>query len=106
MPKYLFHGSYTTEGLKGLLKDGGSKRREVVDRLIKGMGGTLEAFYYAFGDDDIYSIVDLPDHVSTTAVSLAVNSAGTFKGKTAVLMTPEEVDQATKKTVEYSPPGQ
>ena len=106
MPKYLFHGSYTTEGLKGLLKDGGSKRREVVEQLTKGMGGTLEAFYYAFGDDDIYVIVDLPDNVTTTAVSLAVNAAGAFRGKTTILMTPEDVDEAAKKTVDYRPPGQ
>jgi uncharacterized protein with GYD domain len=105
MPKYLFHGSYSTEGLKGLLKDGGSKRQEVVDQLIKGMGGTLEAFYYAFGDEDIYAIVDLPDNVATTAVSLAINAAGAFSGKTTVLLTPEEIDQATKQTVDYSPPG-
>jgi len=41
MPKYLFHGSYTAEGVKGLLKDGGSKRRAVVEQLIKDQGGTL-----------------------------------------------------------------
>ena len=106
MPKYLAHASYTVDGLKGLLKDGGSKRREVVDQAIKGMGGTLEAFYYAFGDDDIYAIVDLPDNVATTAFSFAINAGGAFKGKTVVLLTPEEIDQATEKTVDYRPPGQ
>ncbi len=106
MPKYLAHASYTVEGLKGLLKDGGSKRREVVAQLAKGLGGTLEAFYYAFGDDDIFAIVDLPDNVSATATSLVINAAGAAKMKLTVLLTPEEVDQATKKTVDYRPPGQ
>ena len=106
MPKYLAHASYTVEGLKGLLKDGGSKRREVVEQLAKGLGGTLEAFYYAFGDDDVFAIFDLPDNVSATAVSLAINAAGGATVKITVLLTPEEVDQAVKKSVDYRPPGQ
>ncbi len=106
MPKYLAHASYTVEGLKGLLKDGGSKRREAVAQLTKGLGGTLEAFYYAFGDDDIFAIIDLPDNVSATAASLVVNTSGAAKVKITVLLTPEEVDQATKTSVDYRPPGQ
>ena len=106
MPKYLAHASYTVEGLKGLLKDGGTKRREVIEQLAKGLGGTLEAFYYAFGDDDVFAILDFPDNVSAMAVSMAINASGGATVKTTVLITPEEVDQATKKTVDYRPPGQ
>ncbi len=106
MPKYLAHASYTVEGLKGLLKDGGTKRREVVDQLAKSLGGKLEAFYYAFGDDDLFVIFDFPDNISATTASLLVNASGAAKVKVTVLLTPEEVDQATKKTVDYSPPGQ
>ena len=106
MPKYLFQGAYMGEGLKGLLKEGGSKRRETVEQTLKGMGGTLEAFYYAFGEDDVFAIVDLPDNVSTTAFALIVNASGAVKVKTTVLLTPEEVDQATKKSIDYRPPGQ
>ncbi len=106
MPKYLFQGSYTEQGLKGLLKEGGSKRRDTVEQLVKAMGGTLEVFYYAFGEDDFFIISDMPDNVDTTAVSLAVNATGAVKARVTVLITPEEVDQATKKTVNYRPPGQ
>ena len=106
MPKYLAHASYTVEGLKGLLKDGGTKRREVIEQLAKGLGGTLEAFYYAFGDDDVFAILDFPDNVSARAVSMAINATGGATVKTTVLITPEEVDQATTKTVDYRPPGQ
>lgn len=106
MPKYLAHASYTLEGLKGLLKDGGSKRREVVEQLFKGLGGKLEAFYYAFGDDDVFVIFDLPDNVSATAASLVINATGAAKVKITVLLTPEEIDQATKTSVNYRPPGQ
>ena len=106
MAKYLFQGSYTEEGLKGLLEEGGSKRREAAEQVIKSVGGTLEAYYFAFGDNDFYVIVDMPDNVSTTAVSLVVNVSGAVNVKTVVLLTPEEVDQAVKKTVDYRPPGQ
>jgi uncharacterized protein with GYD domain len=106
MPKYLYQASYTDEGLKGLLKEGGSKRREATERAIKGLGGTMEAYYFAFGDFDACAIVDLPDNVSSSALSLIVNASGTSKVKTIVLLTPEEVDQATKKSVDYRPPGQ
>ncbi len=106
MPKFLFQGSYTEEGLRGLLEEGGSKRREAAEQVVKSVGGTLEAFYFAFGDNDFYVIVDAPDNVSITAASLVVNVSGAVKIKTTVLLTPEEVDQAVKKTVDYRPPGQ
>jgi uncharacterized protein with GYD domain len=105
MPKYLFQASYVGEGLKGLLREGGSKRRETVGQTIKGMGGTLECFFYAFGEDDVFAIADLPDNVSTAALALLINASGAVKLKTTVLMTPEEVDQATKKSIDYRPPG-
>jgi len=106
MPKYLFDASYTQQGLEGLLKEGGSSRREAVARSIEDLGGTLEAYYYAFGGTDVFVIADLPDNVSAAALSLVANAAGTALVKTIVLITPEEVDQAVKKSVDYRPPGQ
>jgi uncharacterized protein with GYD domain len=105
MPKYLFEASYTVEGLKGLLKDGGSKRREDLKEAVKQLGGSLEAIYFAFGDEDVFSIVDMPDNVSATAIALAITGSGAARIKTVVLLTPEEVDQATKKSVKYRAPG-
>src|SRR5262245_38718526 len=105
MPKYLYEASYTLDGAKGLLKDGGTKRRAAVDTLVKGLGGKVEAFYFAYGENDAYVIVDLPDSATATAVSLAVAASGAVRVKTVVLITPEEVDQAVKKTVSYRPPG-
>ncbi len=104
MAKYLFKASYTAEGTRGLHKEGGSKRRAAVEELVKGLGGRLEAFYYAFGDADAVGIIDVPDHVSAVALSMAVNGAGAAGLKLVVLLTPEEVDQATKKTVRYRSP--
>ena len=109
MPKYLIQGSYTEEGLKGLLKEGGSKRREATEQALKAIGGTLEAYYYAFGDNDFYLIVDLPDNVNATTVVLVANASGAVKNNTTVLITPEEVDQAVDQAAkvagEYRPPG-
>ena len=94
------------EGFKGLMGEGGVKRREAAIRSLESVGGKLEAFYFAFGDNDFYIIVDLPDNVTTTAVSFAGNVSGTFGIKTIVLLTPEEVDEALKKSVDFRPPGQ
>jgi len=105
MPKYLIEASYTTEGAKGLLKDGGTKRRQAAEQAIKSAGGKLEAFYFAFGDRDALIIVDAPDHATIAAASIAVNASGGVHAKTVVLLTPEEMDAAAKKGVKYTPPG-
>ncbi len=106
MPKYLFQANYVGEGVKGLLKEGGSSRRAAVEKAAQSMGGTLEAFYYAFGDTDAYVIVDLPDNATATALALTVNASGVTVVKTTVLMTPEDVDAAVKKSPSYRAPGQ
>ena len=105
MPKYLFEVNYVGDGVKGLLKDGGSKRRAVVEKFFKSLGGSLEAYYYAFGDTDLYIIAEFPTHAAATACALTVTATGTVTVKTTVLLTPEEVDNAGKMTPTYSPPG-
>jgi uncharacterized protein with GYD domain len=105
MPKYMIQASYVGEGLKGLLKEGGTKRQEAVAKVIENMGGKLESFYYAFGDYDVIGIAEMPDNVSAVAFSLMVNASGFINAKSTVLLTPEEIDQATKKSVDYRPPG-
>jgi uncharacterized protein with GYD domain len=105
MAKYLMQANYVGEGLKGLLKEGGSSRRAVVEKIIDSMGGKLEAFYYAFGETDLYGIADMPDNVSTAAFALTIAASGAVTLKTTVLMTPEEIDKAVKKTPSYRPPG-
>ena len=105
MAKYMIQGSYTPDGVKGLSKAGGTARRAFVGDMIKKAGGSMESFYYAFGDSDVYVICDLPDVVSATALSLAVNATGAVSLKTVQLITPEEIDAATKKDIGYKPPG-
>ncbi len=105
MSKYLVKASYTQEGLKGLLKDGGTKRRAAVEQAVQGMGGKLEAFYFAFGETDVYAIADMPDNITAAAISIAVTASGTVRATAIVLITPEEMDQVVKKTISYRPPG-
>ncbi len=105
MPKYLFEASYLSEGINGLLKEGGTRRRAAVDELFKSLGGTLEAYYFAFGDEDVFIIGDLPDNPSAAALAIKVNAAGVTTCKMTALLTPQDVDAAVKKTSRYRPPG-
>jgi uncharacterized protein with GYD domain len=105
MPKYLITASYTADGAKGLIKDGGTKRRQAAEAAFKSVGARMEAFYFAFGENDAVVIVDAPDNASVASASMAINASGAVQTKTVVLLTPEEVDQATKKTATYQPPG-
>ena len=105
MPKYLLQGSYTAEGAKGLLKDGGSKRRAAAKTLIESLGGKIECIYFAFGKTDVIAIVDMPDSASAAAASLAIGASGGLTSRLTVLLTPEEIDQAGKKSASYTPPG-
>ncbi|MGW7363399.1 GYD domain-containing protein [Streptomyces sp. NPDC054841] len=105
MPKYLVQASYTAEGTKGLLAEGGTRRRAAVENEVKSCGGTLEWMYYAFGEADLYCVVDMPDHVSMAASALAARATGTVESKAIVLLSPEDIDAATQKKVDFRPPG-
>jgi uncharacterized protein with GYD domain len=105
MPKYLIEASYSAEGLKGLHKDKSSGRRAAVAKAVEALGGKLEAYYFALGDHDVVTIVELPDTVSATALALTVSGTGLARTKTTVLMTVEETDRALAKKVAYRGPG-
>jgi uncharacterized protein with GYD domain len=100
MPKYLVEAHFTTEGAKGIAKEGGTARRKAITKLMEGAGGKLESYYFAFGGADAFVIADLPDNVTAAALSLAVNKSGAVATKTIVLLTPEEMDQASKKVLD------
>ena len=105
MAKYLLEASYTATGTAGVLKEGGTSRRNVVEKLIQNLGGTMESFYFSFGDKDVYIIADFPSNVDAAAVAMNVAATGATTLKTNVLLSPEEIDQASDKTVEYRAPG-
>ncbi|MES2535983.1 MAG: GYD domain-containing protein [Pseudomonadota bacterium] len=105
MPKFLLEANYVGEGVSGLLKEGGTGRRAAVDELFQSVGGVVEAFYYAFGDTDVFVIGELPGNAAAVALALKVNASGAARCKTTVLMTPQEVDQAVRMTAIYRAPG-
>jgi uncharacterized protein with GYD domain len=105
MPKYLLQASYTADGLKGLQKDKASGRKAAVNQAVETLGGRLETFYFAFGEDDVVAILDMPDNVSATGLALAVSASGLVRTRTTPLLTIEEADQALQKSVDYRAPG-
>ena len=105
MPKYLIEANYTAEGLKGLRQQKATSRRTVISKMIKELGGKVEAFYWSFGERDAVALMDLPDANTAAALALTISSSGLVHTKTTLLMTAEEVDEAFKKSVPYRPPG-
>jgi uncharacterized protein with GYD domain len=106
MAKYLYRACYVGKGVEGLMREGGTKRREAAAAAMTSVGGKLESFYYAFGEDDVVGVVDMPDVPSAVAASLIINASGAVTLKLTPLITPEEVDAASKKHPNYRPPGQ
>jgi uncharacterized protein with GYD domain len=105
MAKYLVKASYTLAGAQGIQSAGGSSRRDTVAKMAEGLGGKLESFYFAFGETDAYVVLDIPDHQSAAAASIAVNASGGATAEVVVLLTPEDIDAAAKLSVDYQPPG-
>jgi uncharacterized protein with GYD domain len=105
MPRYLLQASYTADGIKGLQNDKASGRRGVLTQAVESLGGKLEAFYFAFGADDVVAIADLPDNASAAGLALAISASGLVRTRTTPLLTVEEAEQALQKSVSYRPPG-
>ena len=106
MGKYLFHGSFTPDGLRGILKEGGSGRPKAVAALAESVGGTLESYYFAFGDDSYFVVCNLPDDEAAASIGIAVTASGAVSNSTVKLLTPEQVDAAVKRSPRYRAPGQ
>jgi uncharacterized protein with GYD domain len=103
--KYLFIGRYTAEGAKGVLREGGSGRRDAARQVVESVGGSLESLYWGFGKDDFYATADLPSHAAAAAVSLTLGASGAINVRSIPLMTAEDLDAATKLSPSYRPPG-
>ena len=106
MTKYLFQGNYVGQGIKGLMQEGGSKRRDAVVKALESVGGSLESIYYAFGETDVLGVFDIPEQSNAVAFSLMINSSGAVNIHLTPLMTPEDIDAAVGKTPSYRAPGQ
>lgn len=105
MSKFLIKASYAADGVRGVLKTGGSARKQAVEKSLVEVGGKLESFYFAFGEADVYAVAELPDMISAAALALSINASGMVSISTTVLLDPQEVDEAIKLTVNYRMPG-
>jgi len=105
MAKYLLKASYTAEGVRGVMKDGGTKRVAAARALVESLGGKIESFYFSHGQTDAYVICEFPDTAKALAGVMAVNATGLVTASTIPLITPEEVDAATKLSGTYRGPG-
>ena len=105
MPKYMVVASYSPEGAAGVLQEGGSGRVAAVTSAVEGLGGTVESFYFGFGDGDAYVTVDVPDATDAAAMALTVGASGRAATKTICLLTPAQVDEAARKSPSYRAPG-
>jgi uncharacterized protein with GYD domain len=105
MAKYLFIGSYTSEGARGVLAEGGTRRKRVAEEIVSSLGGTVEAYYFGFGGDDFYLLADLPGHAAAVAGALTASASGAMGVRTIVLLTPEDVDEATQLSPQFRAPG-
>ncbi len=103
--KFLIQGKYSPSGIQGLLTEGGSSRLETVTKMFEAAGGSVESFYYAFGETDVYGIVDMPDAATMTALALTISASGAVTLTTTPLISAAEVDEASKKAISYRPPG-
>ncbi|MET9213498.1 MULTISPECIES: GYD domain-containing protein [unclassified Nocardia] len=104
MPKYMWRVSYLQDGANGLLAQGGSARRAAITEMVESVGGRVEACYFAFGDDDLFVIGDVPDEVAAAALAIRTAAAGAAVSHTVGLVTPEQIDAATGLDVTYRPP--
>lgn len=105
MPRYLWQVSYSTEGARGLLNEGGTGRREAIRAMVESVGGSVEACYFAFGGHDMYVIGEVPDETAAASLSVRTAADGAARSHTVTLLTPEQLDQAVRHDVTYRPPG-
>ena len=105
MAKFMYIGSYTAQGAKGALKEGGTARRQAAEQVIASVGGTIESYYFGFGKDDFYVTFDVPSAAAAAAAALTVGGSGAVSGRTIPLITAEELDEAAKLSPTYRPPG-
>lgn len=105
MAKYLFTGSYTPEGIQGVIAEGGTARAEAVAALCASLGGSVESVHFRVDGDDFLVIADMPDASSVESASLVVRKSGAIDPQAIPLLTPAEMDAACKVSADFRPPG-
>ncbi|MEV1287788.1 GYD domain-containing protein [Micromonospora sp. NPDC049679] len=105
MARFLIKASYTQDGLKGLLKEGGTARRDAAAKVVGSLGGKLESFYFSLGEEDLYLVCELPDVKAVMALTIHVNADGGSIANSVELLSCEEIDAVVKQKIDFAGPG-
>jgi uncharacterized protein with GYD domain len=105
MPRYLWRSTYSAQGAHGLLAEGGSVRRDAITSMVESLGGKVESCYFALGGRDLFVIGEVPDEVAAAALGIRTSAAGAARSESVLLLTPEQIDDAVRRDVEYRAPG-
>ena len=107
MAHYLYQVTYTQEAWAAQLKN----PQNVADRVrgsVEGLGGKIVGIWYAFGESDLFVVLEMPDNISMAAFALAVAAGGAVSAaKTTVLLSLEDGLDALGKASgsSYTPPS-
>ncbi|MFI5393140.1 MAG: GYD domain-containing protein [Myxococcota bacterium] len=105
MARFMFKVGYSKEGMQGVIKEGAANRRAFIEKMAADMGGSITSFDFAFGETDVYAIAEMPDAITSAAVSTAVGAAGTGTIDTVELLSAEDIDRAIEQHAPYRAPG-
>ena len=98
MPKYLLAATLTQGGVQGVLKEGGTGRRAAVQKTAESVGGTVEAFYFAFGENDVYVIIDVPNPAAAAAVSMRIRVSTPESTRVEQTSSPDTLGRSRSRT--------
>jgi uncharacterized protein with GYD domain len=106
MPLYMFETAYKDTAAKALISKP-QDRVAAVEKACASLGGRLVSLYFAFGDYDVVTIVELPDNEAAAAFALGASAGGALsKFRTTVLLSTAEAVSSMKKAkkLAYAPP--
>lgn len=107
MRRFLYLGKYTSDGLKGLASEGGTKRRDATERLVTSIGGKILEYSFAVGEFDFVLIVEVPDDAAGLIAPILTGASGTVRVLTVPLVDPKTIDEVSARiaTATFRPAG-
>lgn len=109
MPTFLYQIRYTVEGVRGVMKDGGTTRAEATRAFMEALGGRVIHQGFTFGDHDSILLVDLPSEAAGVAAAFIGRSAGTNDITSTRVYDVSEIEEAQHIALDaiskFTPPG-
>lgn len=97
MATYCVLGSFTDQGVRNA-KDS-PKRADAFKEMAKKCGATVKDLYWAQGQYDLVTILEAPDDLTATTLSLSVGSLGNIRTQTLRLFTAADMKGIINKMV-------